>query len=213
MTKDDIIDLVGREAYDDASAILRRVQRGPDPMLPHDVSPAIWDAPLPGVEKVALFFEVYDDLPGYAMLMYATGEHPGLDAAARDAWWRACLARIGGGDDVLREPILYSMWCDFFEDPVLVGEAWSRLTSPGDRRVTAAVLPASGPVPWALKAPVYEQAAAHPFFHAALFQGLLGSAVDVFGSIEVEPARRLLARLDVPQDARGLAELSARLGL
>jgi hypothetical protein len=211
MTKADVVASVGQSHYDAASWILKKAVPGPDPDLPHVVSPAVWDAPLANVEKIALFFELYDDLPSYAMLMYATRVYRKFDGAARESWWQACLARLGGADDVIREPILYTLWCDYFEDEDLVTDVWRRMTAQKNARITAAILPVSGPVPWPLKAPVYEAAAEDVSLHPALLRALAGSAFDAFGKMEPEPARRLLARLQVPEDLPGYAELRARL--
>ena len=108
MTNADIIASVGQSRYDEASLILRKQIAGPDPMVPHEVSPAVWESPLPQTEQIALFFELYDDPPSYAMSMYATHVYPDFDERSRESWWRQCLRRLGEGLDVVREPILSS---------------------------------------------------------------------------------------------------------
>ena len=140
MTKPDIIALVGQSRYDEASLILRKQITGPDPKLPHEVSPAVWESPLAQIEQIALFFELYDDLPSYAMLMYATHVYPDFDERSREFWWRQCLRRVGDGAYVVREPILYALWCDYFENPAFVEDVWKRVAAHEDPRVVEAIL-------------------------------------------------------------------------
>ena len=213
MTKADIIASVGQSRYDEASRILRKQTTGPDPKLPHEVSPAVWDTPLPPIEQIALFFQLYDDLPSYAMLMYATHVYPDFGERSRDLWWSECFKRVSDGGDEVREPILYALWCDYFENPALVEEVWKRACAHDDVHVVEGILRVSGPVPWPLKAPLYEAAAKDAAWHMPLLEGLAGSAFNAFGDIDPAAARQLLARMHLPADAPGYVELKSRLGV
>lgn len=74
-----------------------------------------------------------------------------------------------------------------------------------------AVLPISGPVPYALKAPLYERLIADVAWHGAIFESLFGSAFDVFGNLNKNAARRLLARLQLPAGLAHVEALRAKL--
>ena len=46
----------------------------------------------------------------------------------------------------------------------------------------------------------------------AIFRSLLGSAFDVYGDVDRDVARRVLARLDLPKSTNDLTELKRKLG-
>lgn len=139
------------------------------------------------------------------------------DPRVRDALWRAYRTRLEAPEPA--EAIRYSLWGDWFEDRATVEEAFAQTLGndagrlrDGDAallRRAGRVLEDSGPVPWALKEPVYEAATEVPELRAAVFRGLLLSYHDVFGHLEPEPALRLLARL--PHDVEHFDRLSAVL--
>src|SRR5207249_3835070 len=81
MTKIEIIQIVGKEVFERACTDLQTASsdpsyggvlttpRLPDSNLPHEIADLIWDGIEPYAEKIALFFEIYDDMPGYGHLM------------------------------------------------------------------------------------------------------------------------------------------------
>jgi len=166
MTRSELIDLVGRERYLAACAAARADAARPDygrgagadVALPHEIEEHIWWEPEPWREKIALLFALYDEMPSYGHLMYAEHHYREFGAEDRAAWWQAVRARLGSEDAALRQPLQYALWCGFFEDAELVGKAWAALTGPDAApAVLQAALRASGPVPWPLKAALYER--------------------------------------------------------
>ena len=106
----------------------------------------------------------------------------------------------------------YALWCGYFEDSAVVKEAWDALTgSDTPSAALRAVLRASGPVPYELKAALYERLLPDPAWHEAIGESLLWSTVDTFGQVERAAARRVLQQLRLPPDLPGLQELRTRL--
>ena len=106
----------------------------------------------------------------------------------------------------------YVLLVDFFEDRSTVEEAWRELTvrGPGSDLRIHRVLEVSGPVPYVLKAPLYEDLAADVDWHKSIIKGLIGSGTMV-GDLDVSRASMLMARLTVPNDQPGLDRLRERI--
>ena len=151
-------------------------------------------------------------MPSYAVLMYGCRAYRRLGPLGRDAFWAAYRSLLAQEDDRLAAPVAYSLWVDYFEDSETVAEAWGGLTSAdlGPRGLER-LLHASGPVPWRLKAPLYESLLPDPAWHPAIFSGLVNSRFDTYGRIDVSAASRLLDRLQLPPGTAGLAELRRAL--
>ena len=182
--------------------------------VPHDLEDLVWTAgEASWVDRVALAFELYRQMPCYATLMYTTGYYPQWDRQARQLFWNEYRTLISDPDDRLAEPVAYSLWCDYFENPETVHKAWSEIARPDvlTERGLERVLDVSGPVPFRLKRALYDELVADERWHPFIFRSLLHSAFDVFGDVEIEAGRRLLAQLSVPEDAPGLRELRDKL--
>ncbi|MEU7728525.1 hypothetical protein AB0B78_25315 [Streptomyces sp. NPDC040724] len=120
------------------------------------------------------------------------------------------------------EAIVYSLRVDWFEDrdtaetaftEVLgrdITRLWPDAPEPLLRRARR-VLESSGPVPWQVKAPVYQASARVPALHEAVFRGILHSHHDVYGDLHPVRARAVLDRLDLPEDTEHLAGLRSAL--
>jgi hypothetical protein len=117
-----IVQAVGAVSYAEASEHLRELAISSDygsksaaqgSNLPHKVSDYLWDSELRTSEKIALFFDFYDDLPSYGLLMYAKDQYSGWSSEERTQWWTAYRARITAA---IAAPLTYALWCDFFED-------------------------------------------------------------------------------------------------
>ncbi|GMV21565.1 MAG: hypothetical protein AMXMBFR57_15140 [Acidimicrobiia bacterium] len=200
MTKSKIVLSVGETQYWAASREFTKSARDPGygsaqsqiadtgPTLPHDIEALIWDSDLSSDEKIALFFELFDDLPSYGMLMYAKHQWREWTDEERGVWWREFRARLLGE---FPAPLTYSLWCDFFEDSACVTEGWRAVTSGADVGLLLRVLPVSGPVPWSLKRPYLWRSLLVPKLRSAAFDGLLGAAFDVFGQVNKQEARLL----------------------
>jgi hypothetical protein len=220
MTREDIVELVGRDRYETECAIARSDASradygrgaGASLTIPHEIDEALWDGAGSWSEKVSHFFEIYDEMPAYTHLMYVQSRFRDFDPEARSAWWNEIRARLNGLDSALRGPLLYSLWCDFFEDDVLVSEAWAALTgSDATETSLRAVLPISGPVPFDLKQELYRHLIDDASWHIPIFESLLGSAFDVLGKIDRDSAGRILRKLRLPSDLPGLDDLRAKL--
>jgi hypothetical protein len=224
MTKGELVEIVGRERYRRECELARADAARPDYgrdlgehavklELPHELEQYIWDEGLGGwPERIALCFAVYDDMPAYGHLMYATHRYPEFGPEDREGWWSAVRARLTGPDAALRRPLQYALWCDFFEDPDTVEEAWAALAGPGAApALLRAVLPVSGPVPYALKGLVYERLLGHAAWHEAIFESLLRSAFDVYGDVDKEAARHTLSRLQLPAGLAYVEDLRVKL--
>lgn len=181
--------------------------------LPHEIADLLWYGDLPHHEALELLFQVYEDLPAYGHLMYLTHVYKAFTSEERTRvrdWYRKQLERK---NPAFRQPVEYSLWCDFFEHPDTVEEWWRDLAHPGrGKAVLRRLLSVSGPVPWALKRPVYEALLPAPRWHDAIFESLYASAFDVFGQIDREEAARLLGGLRIPRDHPGREELILELG-
>jgi hypothetical protein len=115
--------------------------------------------------------------------------------------------------DRLADPIAYSLWCDYFEDPASVEEAWTAVAAPGavSARGLQRVLNVSGPVPYDLKVPIYERLVGSTHWHPFIFRSLLYSAFDVYGQIDARAARKLLDKLSLSKTTEGLNELREKV--
>jgi hypothetical protein len=168
--------------------------------------------PRPEQERLALAMALYRDLPSYAVLMYGTSAYREFSGETRTAFWVAYRVLLADPDARLADPIAYSLWCDYFEDPKTVHEAWCGVDpSTLPRRGLERLLDVAGPVPWTLKAPLYQRLLPDLSRHQAIFRSLLSSRFDVYGRIDATQALRLLNQLRLTRDTAGLAELRARL--
>jgi hypothetical protein len=195
-------DRPGRDAADDLLAA-----------VVSDLADWTWyAAERPEAERLALGLALYRDLPSYAVLLYSTGAYRQFGDETRAMFWAAVRALLADANDRLADPIAYALWCDNFEDATTVQEAW-RGIDPATLapRGLARLLDAAGPVPWALKAPLYERLLPDRAWHPALFRSLSFSRFDAYGEIAAPEALALLSRLRLPRDTAGLAELRAAL--
>lgn len=222
---DELIDVVGRERFDAACTWAWRTAKGtggwdddgewPDDLaeVPHELDDFVYDA-APAGERMRLGIELYHAMPCYwnAVGMYHV--HRELDGADRAWFWAEMRRLMDDPDDRLADPQGYTLWCDYFEDQSTVEEAWTELTGSqhpgGERRVRRAV-ELSGPVPWALKAPVLRRCLAHPELHVTLVRALAGAAFDVYGRIELDEARAIVEQLPVRSDLPELEAVRKRL--
>lgn len=220
MTKDEIIAAVGYDAFKREAKRVRADAARPDygrggdvsSELPHELASLIWNSDLPAAEKIQLFFEIYDEVPSYGLSMYSTHFYREFSVGEKAFWWAGVRERLGSTDAALRNPLEYSLWCDYFENIETVEEAWQALTSDeSDERILRCVIKASGPVPYELKRALYEQLAERLEWQQPIFEALFYSAHDYFGQIDATHARHLLARLQIPEGTPGLMELESKL--
>ena len=141
------------------------------------------------------------------------------DETVAPVFWSAIREHLAAA--VPTEAVLHSLWSDWFSDIDTTERAFAEVLgndagklAGGDEALTrraAAVLKVSGPVPWRIKHPVYQAAAAVEALRPAVFNGVLYSFHDVYGSLQIEPALELLDALQLPDDTAHLDDLRAAL--
>ncbi|HEX6340337.1 hypothetical protein [Umezawaea sp.] len=174
---------------------------------------ALEDPGLDDVGRVRVALGLLDLLDQYAVTMYlkTTPLSPEADAL----FWEAYRRRLEAPASA--EPVTYSLWVDWFEDPLTAEGAFAEVVArpddlaDGPLRRNRRVLAVSGPVPWRAKRAVYEAAATVPELHLALFHGLLGSRYDVYGDLDAPQALALLRRLDLPEGTANVDVLREEL--
>ncbi|MEA2195334.1 MAG: hypothetical protein QOG42_1768, partial [Solirubrobacteraceae bacterium] len=183
--------------------------------VPEEFADAWWHGAASLSERLAMGLRLYREMPCYANTIALHGFYGEFAHADRERLWDAYRSALADEDDRLADPVSYSLWVDFFEDPATVEEAWRQTTrrdvDPWGRRL-ARVLEIAGPVPWALKEELFAALAAEPRWHPAILRAIAGSAFDAFGALGPS-AGEWLARLSLPQDTPDLAALRARLAL
>jgi hypothetical protein len=143
VTYEDLVARVGEARYRAAVAAARADDWTDDLReVPFDVHDLVED-------DLALALRVLGEMPCYANTMT-------LEPAP--ALWDFYRAALDGDDERLAATIAYSLWVDFYESAATVEEAWRETTrEPAPDARIRRVLAASGPVPYALKAPYFER--------------------------------------------------------
>jgi hypothetical protein len=204
LTLRELIRIVGQTAFDAAcNEAFSSADGSVQSDVPHQLSNRLWyEGPELLGDRIAVAAELYHQMPCYANLMYWPERE--FDEDARTRMWAEYRRALSDPSDRIAEPVAYSLWVDYFEDVARVERAWTEvagLDEPRRPRLQR-VISGSGPVPWELKAPVYEFLAAEGGWEDALLDGLYGSVIDIYGSLEREPALRLLQRLRNVRDTR-----------
>jgi hypothetical protein len=211
---DEIIESIGQEEFENACADARKLvsdvftaKSGPSPALAHEISDFIWQSDGESHAKLELTFRFYESMPCYGLLMFLNLNHKTFPAQATNLLWskyRQYLAE----DGVLADCVEYSLWCDFFEDPETVDEAWRALTCDlSSESLVRRVLRSSGPVPFEAKQKVYRQLLPDKHRHEWIFRSLLHSRFDVYGKIDSRRARTILDELELSSDTPHLVLL------
>lgn len=185
-------------------------------MKPNQGSGALWQvmewatqrAATLGTDRDILHFylDLYREFPSYSCLfdLSITRPYRELSLALRHEFWEFAREALSSESNALGDPVAFAMWCDFFEDPELVDEAWHQLVtrSIASDRLLERVLIASGPVPFRLKKPLYTLLIKRERWHYFIYRSLLHSAFDVYGKIERQEARKILGSLKLPSSVR-----------
>jgi len=206
-----LLDTIGRDAFDRAAdrawAIAPRTGLADAPetdenSLIHELCWHVSQLAAPGKRphtKLRLLCEIYSLAPDYAVLMAARWDHRLWSAASRRYHWR-CYRRWLDDDEALAAPAQYSLWCDWFEDARTAPTAWRAVTRrPWRRSRLVRVLDCAGPVPFPLKARLYDALIGDPSWHGAIHTSLVHSARDLHGSLEPERVRPILRKLRLPK--------------
>lgn len=164
--------------------------------VPHELSDLVEG-------DVGLTIALYRAMPCYANLMYAA------DLETQPRFWTELRTLLDDPDARLADPVLYHLWCGPFEDPARVDRAWREVTDGTAGLRTRRLLEVSGPVPWSFKAPLLEQSARQIALNRPVLQAIEFAADEVFGQLDLDEARALLARLHVAPEPK--RNLTARL--
>lgn len=223
MNKSTIIAEVGKNIYDELCKQAERAAPktgGDSPLeeqfisdIPHEImTDFIWESDLSVREKIQLTFDLYDDMPCYAYLMYLKLHYSDFAPEEKLFCLHQIRNRINSGKLEYSKPAAYSLWVDFFEDQSTVRETWEIMTDKTmPEEGLQQMLIASGPVPFELKKELYERLIRQKKWHCYIFRSLLHSRFDVYGQLNRKEARKLLEQLDLPEDTEHLALLRKKL--
>ena len=183
--------------------------------VPHELADVWYDGKTSLADRVDLALRLYREMPCYANTMHLKSFYGEFGTAEKRRFWDAYRAALDTDDDRLADPVVYSLWVDFYEDQDTVHEAWQETSrcdvAPWERRLQR-VLDAAGPVPWHLKEPLFEQLVRDAGWHPFIFRALVGSAFDVYGALDRDAAQAWLERLELREDTPDLPALRNRLG-
>jgi hypothetical protein len=198
LTVDGLIASVDRETFDRERALARRshVNDLLTLEIPHDLADRLWfEGPEANFERLQVAVELYRLLPSYSNLMY--WPYDTFDDATQAAHWDAFRSFLADPNEAIGDFAAYRLWVDYFEDPATVERAWREVSDAQEPRRPRLerVVPGSGPVPWDLKERLYRDLVDEGGWHNEVFEALFTSCFDVYGQIDREPARELLARL------------------
>lgn len=170
-----------------------------DSMIPHDVSFELWNLDLSVSQLLDIFFELYEEMPCYAYLMYLNMEFKRFSESDRNLVIDKFYEYLSIDNPILSKPIEYSLWCDYFEDNELVEYVWERLLGieSSDDIFIKKLLALSGPVNFHLKDKLYKKVIGNKNLHYSIFQSLRASSVDYYGKIDKDKARNILEMLEI----------------
>ena len=215
-----ILDQIGSDRFEAACTEARKKATDPDYGRPrsiystisyfqseafetiHDVSDEIgemvWELNLGKRDKLKLILLFYESFPSYWLLVVGVDWHlKELGSGNRALFWSWVRSQLASDDPAIPQPLSYFLWCEIFEDPNWVKEAWNALVYPLPAdKVLQILLINSGPVPFALKKKLYGQLLNDPKWHYYIYRGLLHSAFDYYGSIDRIEGFRILSRFN-----------------
>jgi len=203
---DAIISRAGREAWENACRLAWRTaprtgrQNHPRVAMPDFVhSVADWiceEMSLAPVDRIALLFAVYERMPCYALLLVGPLQCAEGCPQALALWQAKVRELLAAEEDALADPVGYWLWCGPFEDINEAEPWWRALTAPGGPpRLFERLLEHSGPVPYALKAELYERLLPDERWRPFILRSLDNSSADLFGQIDWADAERVKRRL------------------
>ncbi|WP_346356095.1 hypothetical protein [Azotosporobacter soli] len=196
--------IVGQAEYEEAcrqmpqeAANLMRWRSGcVNSPVPYKISDLIWAEEKTVRSKLDAIFAIYEELPAYALLAGIAEHWKELGASERNSVWARFRGYLYSDEESVSRPVEYTLWCDYFENPKRVAEAWLQmLTPPRSLKQVEKLLFVSGPVPYWLKKTLYEEIIQEDNYHEAIFTSLLGSRFDILGDIDKADAGAILHRL------------------
>tara|TARA_Y100001933_G_scaffold253751_1_gene294440 strand:+ start:565 stop:1239 length:675 start_codon:yes stop_codon:yes gene_type:complete len=222
MKKDDLVKLVDQKQYRLDCNLAKKQSpftgkslkgnRGFNSDIPHDISDELWDLEIEESEKLRLFFELYNDMPCYGYLMYLHGEFKrSLSENGKVEVLNRFHEYLSSEFYEFKEPILYSLWCDYFEEIDLADYLWLELLSRGRTTyLLKGLLSVSGPIEWSLKNELINELIADERYHESIYEAIRCAEYDVFGKIEHKQAYEFITKLKVPIDSKFMKLLSSK---
>lgn len=153
-------------------------------------------------DRVQGWLAVYRRCPCYSLLFeIAVQYYRHLSGSGRRQLWEGLRELLDAKDDRLADPIAYSLWVDYFEDPdrLAVEETWRLLVDgrPKDRALRR-ILEVSGPVPVALKGELFQRTIDDRTWHDSIFRALVNSRTAMYGEWDVAWGQGVFDRLEQP---------------
>ncbi len=175
----------------------------------HAIDSLIWDAAneLTDGQKLLLMFSIYEDLPGYGLLMLNWSRYQHFDPPAQALYWSEIRRILSQGDATWAEPMEYHLELDWFELCSNCDAIWHSLTHEANSALLASVMRSSGTAAWYLKAPLYDQLIADVRWHELIYASLHASYYRLYGQIDKHEALGYLQQLVVADQDQALARL------
>ena len=130
----------------------------------------------------------------------------------RQAFWKWARSVLENGDAAQRKALGYALWCEFFEDPQTIDEAWQNLIEPlPNDQALHTILIHSGPVPWEKKWSLFLDLRGRTEMHYYIFRSILHSQFDVYGRLDQREALQILERLQISPETKYLSKLRSKL--
>lgn len=179
---------------------------------PHDICSEIENSVEEPKERVRLKFESFDDNPCYGNLMYVSHEYRHGDIEIREDILSRFERYLAFASLEISDQISYTLWCDYFESPEWVENVFNFLVNKETKpTVLRRLLPHLGPVPWRYKRLLISSLVVRKKYHVLIFECLLHSQFDVFGSIDSGEALKFLEMLDISPKTKHLSTLKEKM--
>jgi hypothetical protein len=154
---------------------------------------------LSNFDFVKLYCSVYEYIPAYTLLfdMVVGRAYQTWESEVKSYFWAFTKRMLSSEHAALADPLLYELWCDFFERAE-AQEVWEALVagSPNERLLER-LLEVSGPVPFSAKDRLYERLLNDVRWHHFIFRSVYHSVFDVYGRADRSKALDILGQLSV----------------
>ncbi|MBS1557671.1 MAG: hypothetical protein JST69_02995 [Bacteroidetes bacterium] len=179
------------------------------------ISDQVWSSALPIVQKISLGFQLYETFPSYYHFLIpfyrGVSKKEIIQPEEKKMIWIHFMKYLAA-PHCYADPVGYVLWANFFEDEILVREAWQGLINNyTDKKSLLKLIEVAGPVPFSLKEIQYNNLLKDPTTHEFILESLLHSADDVHGQIDMKKAHTLLAQLKIDTETENYKLLKEKL--
>ena len=182
--------------------------------IPHEVIDLLWAQEEAVEQMLDQAFAVYEEMPTYGLLSALSDQFEILGDDGQSHLFEHHRRVLGEGRPTLARPMEYALWTDYLQSPDRVDLAWSTLmTPPVEPALMTSLLVISGPVPYDLKAPIYDRLIQEPSWHHAIFLSILHSKSETYGQCDDDHAREIVKQLQLPPDTGYLDKLQRALNI